>query len=159
MKDNFESALEFAMQKHKGQLDKGWTPYIQHIMGVWSRVRDEDLTTQIAALLHDTVEDTNTTFGELIKEFGDSVAETVSVLTHMKGEPYEAYIYRIATSGDIRAIKIKLADLEDNSSPVRLQRLPAERRAYFEKRIVEKYQKAQLTLIIALNNMIGAARR
>lgn len=153
MKDNFESALEFAMQKHKGQLDKGWTPYIQHIMGVWSLVRFEDLTTQIAALLHDTVEDTSTTFEELRRGFGDDVVETVAVLTHMKAESYEAYIYRVATSNNRRAIKIKLADLEDNSSAVRLQRLPTERREYFEKRIVEKYSKARLILLAALEKL------
>ena len=153
MKDNFESALEFAMDKHHGQLDKGWTPYIQHIMGVWSRVRDEDLTTQIAALLHDTVEDTNTSVEEIGQFFGYGVALIVRILTHTKDESYEAYIDRIVASGNTRAIKIKLADLEDNSSPVRLQRLPPERRAYFEKRIVEKYAKARLVLLAALEGL------
>lgn len=154
MKDNFEFALEFSINKHRGQIDKGWTPYIQHILGVWSRVRDADLTTQIAALLHDVVEDTSTTVEEIDREFGDKVAEIVRILTHAKGEPYESYIFRIASSGNRNAILIKLADLADNSSPERLKRLPEEGRKYFEKRIETKYKKAQKTLNDALVDMI-----
>jgi (p)ppGpp synthase/HD superfamily hydrolase len=154
MKDNFEFALEFAINKHRGQVDKGWTPYIQHILGVWSRLRDADLTTQIAALLHDVVEDTSTSVSEIEREFGDRVTQIVRILTHAPGVPYDAYISQIALSGNRSAILIKLADLADNSSPERLKRLPQEAQQYFEKRIETKYKKAQQTLNAALADIV-----
>jgi (p)ppGpp synthase/HD superfamily hydrolase len=154
MKDNFEFALEFAISKHRGQVDKGWTPYIQHILGVWSRLRDADLTTQIAALLHDVVEDTATTITEIDDKFGAKVASIVAVLTHMKSEPYDSYIIRIAMSENRSAILIKLADLADNSSPERLKRLPKDAQAYFQNRIETKYKKAQQTLNAALADIV-----
>lgn len=150
MKDNFESALEFAIAKHKGQLDKGWTPYIQHLLGVWSRVRDASLTTQIVALLHDSIEDTDTTYEELVAEFGQTVADAVRILTHQRGLKYEAYINNIALSDNPYAILVKLADLEDNSSKVRLQRLSEEMHERFIKRIEEKYNIARAHLKAAL---------
>lgn len=150
MKDNFEYALQFALDKHKGQLDKGWTPYIQHILGVWSRLRFEDMTTQIGGLLHDTVEDTHTQYAEIFEKFGDDVGDIVGVLTHVKGQPYDEYIESIASSGNIRAIRIKIADLEDNSSDVRLQRLPKDKAGYFAKRAIDKYGPAKIRLSIRL---------
>lgn len=154
MKDNFEFALEFAIEKHRGQVDKGWTPYIQHILGVWSRLRDADLTTQIAALLHDTVEDTDASITQIEHEFGDKVAAIVAILTHAKQEPYDSYIFRIAMSRNRSAILIKLADLADNSSPERLRRLPKDAQSYFENRIETKYKKAQETLNAALIDLV-----
>src|ERR1700676_3792492 len=95
MKDNFEYALQFAIEKHKGQLDKGWTPYIQHLLGVWSKVRFASLDTQIVALLHDVLEDTQTTYETLAAEFGTDIADSVQLLTHAKGLKYEPYITNI----------------------------------------------------------------
>lgn len=143
MKDNFEFALEFALNAHKGQLDKGWTPYIQHIMGVWSRVRDEDLTTQIVALLHDVPEDTEVSLSTIYVQFGDDVGKAVGILTHIPGQAYEAYIASIAHSGNKSAILVKLADLEDNTSAARQKRLPEERKEYFLKRTRTKYEPAK----------------
>lgn len=150
MKDNFESALQYSMDRHRGQLDKGWTPYIQHILGVWYGVREEDLTTQIAALLHDVPEDTEGTIEEILQNFGDDVASIVEILTHNKRIPYESYIDSIIQSGNRRAILIKLSDLADNSSPFRLQRLPESSKEYFQRRAKTKYEQARLRLAEAL---------
>ena len=149
MKDNFESALRFALDVHSNQLDSGWTPYIQHVMGVWSRLRFENMTTQIAALLHDTVEDTSVTLDQIHYEFGEDVAEIIRILTHTKGVPYKAYIEAIALSGNRSAILIKIADLDDNSSEIRLQRLPAGKEEYFRKRAQDKYGPARNRLAVA----------
>lgn len=150
MKDNFEFALQFAVDAHKGQLDKGWTPYIQHILGVWSRTRFYDMKTQIGALLHDTVEDTTVTLDQIRYAFGDDIADIVEILTHKKGQPYDEYIESIASSGNIAAIRVKMADLEDNSSDIRLQRLPEDKAEYFARRAREKYLPAKEKLGVAL---------
>lgn len=153
MKDNFESALRFAMDAHSGQIDKGWTPYIQHLLGVWSRVRQASLTTQIVALLHDTVEDTDIVLDDIQREFGFAVAEAVEILTHDKKIRYTAYIENIAASKNRSAILVKLADLQDNMSEFRLQRLPEEKRAYFESRMHDKYEPARRRLLTALEDL------
>ena len=154
MKDNFEAALEFAIMAHRGQLDNGWTPYIMHLLGVWSHVREESLTTQIVALLHDLVEDTDAaSFEVLAQRFGTDVSEAVELLTHTKGLSYALYIERIAQSRNRVAITVKLADLADNSSQFRLQRLPASKQEYFKKRAAEKYAPAQQRLRKALEEL------
>lgn len=150
MKDNFEDALQFAMTAHRGQLDNGWTPYIMHLMGVWSRVRFEPLTTQIVALLHDTVEDTKVKLDDIRREFGEDVSDAIRLLTHTQFLKYDLYIQNILTSGNRHAIAVKIADLEDNSSEIRLQRLPENKREYFRKRIAEKYTPAKQLLQTAL---------
>ena len=158
MKDNFESAVQFALKAHRGQLDKGWTPYIQHLMGVWSQVRNQSLTTQIVALLHDTIEDTDTVYSELETEFGEDVAKAIQVLTHERGMKYELYIDVIIASKNRHAILVKIADLTDNSSTTRLQRLPETSRAYFEKRAAEKYGPARSKLLKALEELDASSK-
>jgi (p)ppGpp synthase/HD superfamily hydrolase len=157
VKDNFEDAIQFAVNAHRGQLDKGWTPYIMHLIGVWSRVREASLQTQIVALLHDTIEDTDITYEQLAAEFGTDVADAVALLTHTKGLNYELYIENIARSGNRSAILVKLADLADNSSEFRQQRLPEAKRAYFKQRTLKKYKPAKERLIKALEDIKDAA--
>lgn len=153
MKDNFEDALKFAINAHSGQLDKGWTPYIQHLLGVWSRVREASLKTQIVALLHDTIEDTTVTYEQIAEQFGVDVADSIDLLSHNKGLKYEVYIENIARSGDRSAILVKLADLADNSSEFRQQRLPEHKRRYFQERTKTKYKPAHDRLIAALETL------
>ena len=67
----------------------------------------------IAAVLHDVVEDTNWTMEKLIaEEFDQEVITAVRLLTHDKTVPYKNYIEAIKTNKI--ALKVKLADLEDN---------------------------------------------
>lgn len=153
MKDNFDSAVRFALDAHQGQLDKGWTPYIMHLMGVWSRVREASLQTQIVAMLHDTIEDTSVTYEQIALEFGTDVADAVQLLTHSKGLKYELYVENIARSGNRSAILVKLADLADNSSEFRMQRLPEAKRKYFQERTRTKYKSAHNRLIVALGEL------
>lgn len=157
MKDNFDSAVRFALDAHQGQIDKGWTPYIMHLMGVWSRVREASLKTQIVALLHDTIEDTTVTYQQIATEFGEEVADSVELLTHRPGLSYGLYVERIATSGDRSVILVKLADLADNSSEFRQQRLPEDKRRYFQERTKTKYKPAYNRLIQALEDLPNVA--
>ncbi len=86
-------ALTFAANRHRDQRrkDSDASPYINHpmavarVLSVEAGVHDE--ATLLAAILHDTVEDTETTFGELETEFGPEVAGLVRELTDDKSLP------------------------------------------------------------------------
>ncbi|XP_064596106.1 guanosine-3',5'-bis(diphosphate) 3'-pyrophosphohydrolase MESH1-like [Liolophura sinensis] len=85
----------FAAKKHKSQRrrDPEGTPYINHPIGVANILVEEadisDLTVIQAALLHDTIEDTDTTLEELKAEFGDEVAGIVLEVSDDKNLPKE----------------------------------------------------------------------
>ncbi len=84
-------ALHFAAGKHRGQRrkDSYASPYINHPIQVAELIaragRVSDLATLQAAILHDTLEDTETTFEELKGRFGGEVAEIVKEVTDEKG--------------------------------------------------------------------------
>ncbi len=86
-------AVEFAARKHSTQKrkDADASPYINHPIAVASVLAVEagvsDLTTLQAAILHDTVEDTETTYGELVERFGAAVADVVMEVTDDKALP------------------------------------------------------------------------
>ena len=76
-----QKAMEFAAGKHEGQVRKGTTiPYFTHVMEAMEIVSrmTEDEEVRAAAVLHDTLEDTNTTREELEKNFGKRVADLVA---------------------------------------------------------------------------------
>ncbi|XP_062604996.1 guanosine-3',5'-bis(diphosphate) 3'-pyrophosphohydrolase MESH1-like isoform X2 [Saccostrea cucullata] len=83
----------FAAIKHKDQRrkDKEGTPYINHPIGVANILTQEAGITDVAviqaALLHDTVEDTNTTFEEILDNFGEEVTGLVREVTDDKNLP------------------------------------------------------------------------
>ncbi len=103
-------ALEFATKKHAGQKRKNGDNYIIHPIRVSQEVFTEKQ--KVIALLHDTLEDTETTYEELKKEFGIEVAHSVLVLTKTENETYEEYIQRVKTNPD--AVRVKIADIADN---------------------------------------------
>ncbi|XP_056427999.1 guanosine-3',5'-bis(diphosphate) 3'-pyrophosphohydrolase MESH1 [Hyla sarda] len=85
--------VNFAAEKHKAQRrkDAEQTPYINHPIGVARILSHEagisDLVVLQAALLHDTVEDTNTTFLEIEEKFGLEVKKVVEEVTDDKSLP------------------------------------------------------------------------
>src|ERR1700688_1867920 len=85
------TALAFAADKHRHQRrkDADASPYINHPILVATVLATEggvsDESTLVAAVLHDTVEDTETTFEELTERFGLEVSELVRELTDDKG--------------------------------------------------------------------------
>ena len=112
-------ALSFAANKHRKQFRKGAdsTPYINHPIAVADlivhTVKDFDVETIAAALLHDTVEDTETTFEELEAEFGPVISNLVREVTDNKKLPKEErkrLQEEHASSLSPRARLIKLAD-------------------------------------------------
>ena len=108
---------------HGGQVRKSGAPYITHPLAVAILLADigMDTTTLVAALLHDTVEDTGLTIGEVKAEFGAEVAVLVDGVTKLDGSKWgdhaEAETFRkmiLAASIDLRVLVIKLADRVHN---------------------------------------------
>ena len=119
--EKITQAYKVAEKAHEGQLRTSGDPYITHPLAVASILLDYcmDTDTICAALLHDTVEDTDVTLDELRKRFGDDVALMVDGVTKIglvplnsKEEQQAENIRKIlmAMSKDIRVIIIKLAD-------------------------------------------------
>lgn len=88
--DAIIDAIIFAAQKHQGQVrkDEPASPYITHPLAVARSIytigKIHDLTILIAAILHDTIEDTNTTESEIREHFGEEVLSIVLELTDDK---------------------------------------------------------------------------
>ena len=88
-----DRAIAFAAEKHAGQRRKGTTfPYMVHVVEAMEIVcrMTEDEEIRAAAVLHDTLEDTDTTKEELIKNFGDRVADLVAAESENKREDQPA---------------------------------------------------------------------
>lgn len=121
-------ALEFAREKHKGQMRKNNTPveYITHPINVANLVKKyannaENIYDLVSsAYLHDTLEDTNTTYKELTCNFGNIISNLVKELTNndvLKKEMGKTkYLSMKMTSMSEDALIIKLCDRLDNVS-------------------------------------------
>jgi len=119
-----EKAFTAAEKAHSGQLRKSGEDYITHPVAVAQILIDlgMDLATVIAALLHDTVEDTSFSIEQIKNQFGDEVSSLVDGVTKLDkltyGPTAEAETLRkmvIAMSRDIRVLVIKLADRLHNA--------------------------------------------
>ncbi len=122
--DDVVRAYQVADQAHAGQLRKSGEPYITHPVAVAEILADIglDSSTIIAALLHDTVEDTDYSLSDLNRDFGSEVSTLVDGVTKLDkltyGPTAEAETLRkmvIAMSRDIRVLVIKLADRLHNA--------------------------------------------
>ena len=121
---DLERAYVAAEKAHAGQLRKSGEPYITHPVAV-AQILTElgmDLPTVMAALLHDTVEDTSYSIDQIKAEFGDEVTSLVDGVTKLDkltyGPTAEAETLRkmvVAMSRDIRVLVIKLADRLHNA--------------------------------------------
>lgn len=134
-----DRAIALACEAHAGQIDKGGKPYILHPLRVMLRLKDEDA--QIAAVLHDTVEDCGLELGLIRYRFGALVADAVDALTRREGESYGAFLGRCADNP--LALRVKLEDIEDNLNLDRLGREPT----IDDARRCRKYHDARNVLI------------
>ena len=125
-------ALKVAYAAHMGQTDKTGVPYIFHPYEVALKMDDE--ISVCVALLHDVLEDTPVTYGELAKDFPEEVLKPLKLLTHGKDVEYTDYIR--ALKDDPCAKKVKLADIAHNSDFTRLAgcNLPQKERERLEKK-------------------------
>ncbi len=121
--DLLRRAYAVADRWHGGQTRKSGAPYITHPLAVAILLAEigMDTTTLVAALLHDTVEDTGLSIGEVKAEFGAEVAVLVDGVTKLDGSRWgdhaEAETFRkmiVAASIDLRVLVIKLADRVHN---------------------------------------------
>ena len=134
-------AISIAAEAHAGQKDRAGAPYILHPIRLMIQMDSENA--MMAAVLHDVVENSTWTLDDLRKEgFSNEVLNAVDSLTHRdkEGEDYWDYIQR--AKSDPIAIKVKLADLEDNLNPDRLNEVTEKD----EKRF-DRYRKAQEILL------------
>lgn len=131
------SAEALARAAHTGQYDKAGMPYWTHPARVAARVAD-DTSAQAAAWLHDVVEDSDVTLEDLLAQgFPAEVVAAVALLTRRRGQPAADYYAGIRT--DALALRVKLADLADNSDPDRLALLDRQSR----ERLEAKYAHAR----------------
>ncbi len=122
--DDVERAYDVAKLAHAGQLRKSGDEYITHPVAVAEILSELGLNAEtiIAALLHDTVEDTEYSLAQLRVDFGEKIANLVDGVTKLDkliyGPTAEAETVRkmvIAMSRDIRVLVIKLADRLHNA--------------------------------------------
>ena len=139
-------AYQLAARLHTGQTDKAGRPYIEHLTRVMLRVQEAggDVHQQIAALLHDAIEDGKASADQL-QWLGVPVEalESVLLLSRNKDQPYEDYLDAI--KADSRALMVKACDLQDNANPARLAALPES----VAQRLRDKYSKAAQVLGIS----------
>ncbi|HEY7195884.1 MAG TPA: bifunctional (p)ppGpp synthetase/guanosine-3',5'-bis(diphosphate) 3'-pyrophosphohydrolase [Gaiellaceae bacterium] len=120
-RDLIERAFQFSCEAHEGQVRRSGEDFVAHPLGVAQILADlhRDDATLAAALLHDVVEDTETTIEEVRADFGEEVTRLVEGVTKLtrihfqSREQAQAENYRkmiIAMADDPRVILIKLAD-------------------------------------------------
>ena len=143
-----EEAYLFAKDAHEGQFRKSGEPFIMHPVEVAIILSDlrMDSDTLRAAVLHDTVEDTEYTLDDIRKKFGDTVAELVDGVTKINSLEIESLSHAqvnnlrkmlMAMSNDIRVIVIKLADRLHNMRT--LMALREDRRLFKARETMEIY--------------------
>lgn len=132
-KDLVERAYKLAKEAHNGQLRKSGQPYIIHPLSVAIILAQMgmDAASIAASLLHDVVEDTDISKDDIVKSFGNEIAELVDGVTKLgkvslsnKEEQQAENIRKmlIAMSQDIRVIIIKLADRLHNMRTLQFMR-------------------------------------
>ena len=151
-----QQAYEVAEEAHRGQLRRSGDPYITHPLAVATILADlgMDTTTLTAALLHDTVEDTDYQLDKLIQDFSPEIAHLVDGVTKLDkvklGDAAEAETIRkmvVAMARDPRVLVIKLADRLHNMRTMRF--LPPEKQA--------KKARETLEVLAPLAHRLGMA--
>jgi len=154
-----EKAYNFAKKKHEGQFRKSGEPFFVHpaeVAYILAELR-MDVPTIVAGLLHDTVEDTDTTFEEIEREFGKEVAFIVKGVTKLEGysfqskEEKEAESFRnllISLAEDIRVLIVKLADRLHNMRTLE----------HMKRESQIRNAKETLTIYAPLANRLGMYR-
>jgi GTP pyrophosphokinase len=147
-------AYEVAELLHREQWRRSGEPYITHPLAVAAILADlgVDTTTLVAALLHDTVEDTAYTLERAREEFGEEVTHLVDGVTKLDklrfGEAAEAETIRkmiLAMARDLRVLVIKLADRVHNMRTLGFQ--PRHKQ--------ERIARATLEVLVPLADRLG----
>ncbi len=130
--ERIRRAFDYAVHQHDGQKRKDGSPYVTHVIAATEIACEMGLDEEalIACLLHDTIEDTDTTYDDLKRLFGKTVADIVEGVTKLtrvqfqSQEDAQAENLRkmlLAMSKDIRVILIKIADRLHNMRTMAFQ--------------------------------------
>lgn len=136
-------AISIAASAHEQQQDRSGSPYILHPIRVMMALQTE--VEKIVGILHDVVEDTPWTFDDLRHEgFSEEILAALDCVTRRDTETYEEFIER--TVNNPIAVRVKIADLEDNMNIRRIEEL---QRHDVER--LHRYHKAWKMLIVIRN--------
>ena len=114
---SLEDAVSVAAKAHRGQKDKAGAPYILHPLRLMMQMESE--MERIVAVLHDIIEDTACSLDELSKAgYSQEILGALDCLTRRHDETYNTFIERVKKNP--LAVKVKIADLEDNLDIKRL---------------------------------------
>ncbi|WP_173911176.1 guanosine-3',5'-bis(diphosphate) 3'-pyrophosphohydrolase [Acinetobacter sp. Marseille-Q1618] len=134
-----EKAIALAAKKHAGQLDKANQPYIFHPLRLMLKVNTPEQ--QIVAVLHDILEDTDTTIVDLISlGFSQTIVDAIVSLTKKSGESRIDAAHRAVQNPIARVVK--LADVADNMDLTRIVN-PTQK----DLQRLEEYQKVRDILL------------
>ncbi len=144
--DLIRRAYAYGLQMHDGQLRHSGEPYFSHPIAVAAILTEQQLddATIVTALLHDTIEDTKSTYTEVARLFGDEVAKLVDGVTKLtnlqlsSAQSQQAENFRklfMAMSEDLRVILVKLADRLHNMRTIKSMR--AEKQAQKARETME----------------------
>ena len=128
--DLIRQAYAYGTKMHEGQWRKSGEPYFTHPVAVAAILTEQQLddATIVTALLHDTIEDTKSTYSEVDRLFGHEVTELVDGVTKLtnlqlsSGQSEQAENFRklfMAMSKDLRVILVKLADRLHNMRTIK----------------------------------------
>ena len=128
--DNIRKAYAYGKKMHEGQVRQSGDPYFSHPIAVAAILTEQRLddATLMTALLHDTIEDTKSTFTEVSQLFGPEVADLVDGVTKLtnlqlsSAHSKQAENFRklfMAMSKDLRVILVKLADRLHNMRTIK----------------------------------------
>ena len=159
----FSKAVAYAAKKHAAQTRREGSPYIYHPLAVATMVRNMGfgIDYQIAAVLHDTLEDTDATEEELRRIFGNEVTDAVVLLTRKPGEDEEEYVSSILQN-HIAAV-VKNADKIHNLREVVCVGIPGSKRTEAEAQHAVRYLNKAIKYYMnrfsqALNDAIDFTR-
>lgn len=164
---NIDEVLAFAIERHKGQLRADGQEYVTHPMRVADLVAQYKPSKnanvlRAGALLHDVLEDTYTSYRELLDRFGEVVASLVMEVTSSTFMPklvgkqtYLAHKMRYMSS---YALVIKLADRLDNISDLKGLKIEKVQKTFFDTIYMVNYIESKRLLTDAQKNLIAAIR-
>lgn len=146
-------AYELAEAAHRGQMRDEGTPYIVHPLRVAVSLVDEleihSTRLVCSALLHDVIEDSDTTREQVAELFGPEIAEVVWLLTKLDTVSLPAYLHAIEAAGPTGAPLVKLCDRLDN-----LRFLAYSNKAEKKRRYVRTTESYYLPLALRTNRYL-----
>ena len=130
MRDILEKAISIAVKRHAGQVDKAGEPYILHPLRVMMKMTTDH--ERAIAVLHDIIED-GTVPGPVLMNGGipKELVFIIELLSRGRNQTYDHYIKHLSTS--FTAVRVKLADLEDNANVLRLVKFTSKDAARTQK--------------------------